>query len=129
MNYQIIGGDGKEYGPISAEGVTNWLQEGRANGDTRIKEVGAEEWQCVRDLPEFASAFSTAISPPPAGPVTPSPAAGQFPQQKPGKLQAIAIMTLGAQLGDEIKIQTNGSDAAEALEALSDLVRHDFHGV
>ena len=41
----------------------------------------------------------------------------------------IAIMTLGAQLGDEIKIQTNGSDAAEALEALSDLVRHDFHGV
>ena len=94
MNYQIIGGDGKEYGPISTEGVTNWLQEGRANGDTRIKEVGAQEWQCVRDLPEFASAFSTAISAPPAGPVTPSPAAGQFPQQKPGKLQAMAIMTL-----------------------------------
>jgi hypothetical protein len=103
MNYQIIGGDGKEYGPISEEGVTNWLQEGRANGDTRIKEVGAEEWQCVRDLPGFASAFSTAISAPPAGPVTPSPAAGQFPQhpvarqfpqQKPGKLQAMAVMTL-----------------------------------
>ena len=94
MNYQIIGGDGKEYGPISTEGATNWLQGGRANGDTRIKEVGAEEWQCVRDLPEFASAFSTAISAPPAGPVTPSPAAGQFPQQKPGKLQAMAIMTL-----------------------------------
>ena len=103
MNYQIIGGDGKEYGPISTEGVTNWLQEGRANGDTRIKEVGAEEWQCVRDLPEFASAFSTAITEPPAGPVTPNPVAGQFPQhpvagqfpqQKPGKLQGIAIMTL-----------------------------------
>jgi len=94
MNYQIIGGDGKEYGPISTEGVTNWLQEGRANGDTRIKEVGAEEWQCVRDLPEFASAFSTAISAPPAGPVTQYPAPGQFPQQKPGKLQAIAIITL-----------------------------------
>ena len=88
--YTIIGGDGKEYGPISAEGVTNWLQEGRANGDTRIKEVGAEEWQCVRDLPEFASAFSTAISAPPAGPVTQHPVAGQ----KPGKIQAIAIITL-----------------------------------
>ena len=94
MNYQIIGGDGKEYGPISAERVTNWLQEGRANGDSRIREVGAEEWQCVRDLPEFASAFSTAISAPPAGPVTQYPAAGQFPQQKPGKIQAIAIITL-----------------------------------
>ena len=104
MNYQIIGGDGKEYGPISAERITNWLQEGRANGDSRIREVGAEEWQCVRDLPEFASAFSTAFSEPPAGPATPNPpvagqfpqhpVAGQFPQQKPGKIQAIAIITL-----------------------------------
>ena len=93
-NYQIVGGDGNEYGPISAEGITNWLQEGRANGDTRIKEVGTEEWQCVRNRPEFASAFSNAISAPPAGPVTQYPAPGQFPQQKPGKLQAIAIMTL-----------------------------------
>ncbi len=103
MNYQIIGGDGKEYGPISVEGVNSWIQEGRANGNTRIKKVGAEEWQCVRDLPEFASAFSTAISVPPAGPVTQFPAtgqfpqqpmAGQFPQQKPGRLQGIAVMTL-----------------------------------
>ncbi len=95
MNYQIIGGDGKEYGPISAERITNWLQEGRANGDSRIREVGAEEWQCVRDLPEFASAFSTAFSEPPTRPVTPTPpVAGQFPQQKPGKIQAIAIITL-----------------------------------
>ena len=64
-NYQIVGGDGKEYGPISTEGVTNWLQEGRANGDTRIREVGAEEWQSISDLPEFANAFSAAVLPPP----------------------------------------------------------------
>ncbi len=94
MNYQIVGGDGKEYGPISAEGVNNWIQEGRANGDTRIKKVGTEEWQCVRDLPEFASAFSTAISVPPSLPVIHPPVVGQSSQQKPGKLQAIAIMTL-----------------------------------
>ncbi|HIC21885.1 MAG: HPr family phosphocarrier protein [Planctomycetota bacterium] len=41
----------------------------------------------------------------------------------------IAVMTLGAQLGDEIVIETVGSDAAEALEALIQLVRLDFHGV
>ncbi|MEE2890427.1 MAG: HPr family phosphocarrier protein [Planctomycetota bacterium] len=41
----------------------------------------------------------------------------------------IAVMTLGAQLGDEIEIQTVGSDAEDALEALIQLVRHDFHGV
>jgi len=41
----------------------------------------------------------------------------------------IAVMTLGAQLGDEIVIETVGSDAEEALEALSELVRLNFHGV
>ncbi|OUU20640.1 MAG: hypothetical protein CBC13_10215 [Planctomycetia bacterium TMED53] len=41
----------------------------------------------------------------------------------------ISVMTLGAQLGDEIEICTTGDDAGEALEALADLVRKDFHGV
>ena len=41
----------------------------------------------------------------------------------------IAVMTLGAQLGDEIVIETVGPDATEALEALANLVRLDFHGV
>ena len=41
----------------------------------------------------------------------------------------ISVMTLGAQLGDEIEIVTDGAGATEALEALSDLVRKDFHGV
>lgn len=41
----------------------------------------------------------------------------------------ISVMTLGAQLGDEIEIITSGADESEALEALSDLVRKNFHGV
>jgi len=41
----------------------------------------------------------------------------------------ISVMTLGAQLGDEIEISTTGTDAEEALEALAELVRKDFHGV
>lgn len=41
----------------------------------------------------------------------------------------IAVMTLGAQLGDEIVIETDGPDAEKALEALTELVRLDFHGV
>ena len=38
----------------------------------------------------------------------------------------ISVMTLGAQLGDEIEIATTGSDATEALEALADLVYDAF---
>ncbi|MBT5739074.1 MAG: HPr family phosphocarrier protein [Planctomycetes bacterium] len=41
----------------------------------------------------------------------------------------IAVMTLGAQLGDDIMIETTGPDAEDALAALTELVRLDFHGV
>jgi|GEM_PF-4479439 len=51
--YFIIGGNGKEYGPVSESEVFEWIKEGRANGDTRIKETEAEEWFRIRDLEQF----------------------------------------------------------------------------
>ena len=41
----------------------------------------------------------------------------------------IVALTLPAQLRDEIDLITSGADESEALEALSDLVRKNFHGV
>jgi len=90
MEYQIIGGDGNEYGPISPEGVRDWIQKGSVNADTRIKVVGTEHWQAVRDLPEFADAFSKA-SPPAA---SPPPAAGQPPRAPSPKTNVLAIISL-----------------------------------
>ena len=55
--YFIIGGNGKEYGPVSESEVFEWIKEGRANGDTRIKETEAEEWSLIRNLEQFN--FST----------------------------------------------------------------------
>ncbi|MEO6875475.1 MAG: DUF4339 domain-containing protein [Opitutaceae bacterium] len=51
--FTIIGGDGKEYGPVSAEQVRNWLASGRANLSTRAKTAGSEEWQTLGDFAEF----------------------------------------------------------------------------
>ncbi|MBS0662885.1 MAG: DUF4339 domain-containing protein [Verrucomicrobia bacterium] len=67
--FTIIGGDGKEYGPVSAEQVRGWLAGGRANLDTKAKAVGTEEWRRLGDFPEF----SGATPPPPVaiGPVDP----------------------------------------------------------
>ena len=48
--YFIIGGNGKEYGPVSKSEVFEWIKEGRAHGDTRIKETEAEEWSPIRNL-------------------------------------------------------------------------------
>ena len=51
--YFIIGGNGKEYGPVPESEVYEWIKEGRANGDTRIKETEAEEWSLIRNLEQF----------------------------------------------------------------------------
>lgn len=63
--YKIIGADGKEYGPVSAEQLRQWHKEGRVNNQTRILAEGSTDWKAFGDCPEFASASST---PPPFTP-------------------------------------------------------------
>lgn len=57
--YKIIGADGKEYGPISAEVVKKWIAEGRANAQTKILLEGATEWVPVAQIPELYAAIPT----------------------------------------------------------------------
>jgi hypothetical protein len=70
--YKIIGADQKEYGPITAEQLRQWLAEGRVSLQTRVLPEGATQWKVVGDLPEFATASSGA---PPAMPGISVPAA------------------------------------------------------
>ena len=51
--YTIIGGDGKEYGPVPAEQVRAWIAGGRADLKTRIKVLGTDEWKTIGEFPEF----------------------------------------------------------------------------
>jgi hypothetical protein len=62
--FTIIGGDGKEYGPVTTEQVRAWLSGGRANLDTKAKAVGSSEWQRLGDFPEF-NGSPRADAPPP----------------------------------------------------------------
>lgn len=73
--YTIIGGDGKEYGPVTAEQVRNWIAAGRANRETKVKAEGSEEWKQVADIPELASPAPQAAAPAPAPVVLPGRAA------------------------------------------------------
>ena len=54
--FTILGGDGKEYGPVTAEQVRTWMATGRANLDTRAKAVGSDEWRRLGDFAEFGGA-------------------------------------------------------------------------
>jgi hypothetical protein len=51
--YTIIGGDGKEYGPVTPEQIRAWIAAGRANLGTRVKGPGSDEWQKIADIPEL----------------------------------------------------------------------------
>jgi hypothetical protein len=63
--FTIIGGDGKEYGPVTADQIRAWITAGRANLDTKAKPAGTEDWRRLGDFAEFGG---TATSSPPALP-------------------------------------------------------------
>lgn len=55
--YFIIGGDGKEYGPISADDLRKWIAEGRLNAGSSAKAESDAEWRTLNTFPEFAGAL------------------------------------------------------------------------
>jgi|ERR1017187_5393920 hypothetical protein len=64
--YTIIGGDGKEYGPVTADQVHAWIAGGRANLETKVKALGTDEWRRIADFPELAAAGTAGIAAPAA---------------------------------------------------------------
>src|SRR5262245_37812974 len=71
--YKIIGGDKKEYGPVSADELRRWIAEGRINAQTQIQAEGNPEWKPASAFPEFADALARPTAP------TPTVTAGVFP--------------------------------------------------
>jgi len=56
--YTIIGGDDKEYGPVSGEDLRKWIAEGRLNAQTMAKAESDAEFRPLSTFPEFADAFA-----------------------------------------------------------------------
>ena len=56
--FKIIGADGQEYGPVTADELRAWIAEGRANAQTRVQADGAAEWKSLGDFAEFAAALA-----------------------------------------------------------------------
>jgi uncharacterized membrane protein len=57
--YIIIGGDQKEYGPITADDVRQWIAEGRLSEQSLIKAEGAAEFRPLGTFAEFGDAFTS----------------------------------------------------------------------
>lgn len=52
--YKIIGADGREYGPASADQLRRWIGERRLNAQTLIRVEGTVDWKPLGNVPEFS---------------------------------------------------------------------------
>jgi uncharacterized membrane protein len=57
-NYLIIGGDGKEYGPVTDADVRKWIGEGRLSAQSQAKSESDAEFRALAQFPEFATALN-----------------------------------------------------------------------
>lgn len=55
--YKLMGDDGQEYGPVSAEQVKKWIWEKRLEKTSPTLPQGASDWVFLGSLPEFAVDF------------------------------------------------------------------------
>ncbi len=61
--YIVIGGDGKEYGPITGEDLRRWVVEGRLNAQSLAKAESDAEYRTLATFPEFSHLFGIAAAP------------------------------------------------------------------
>jgi len=97
--YKVIGADGREYGPVSAEQLRQWVREGRANQFTQVRPESGGGWQPLSAVAELASVFGAgaASAPPPlnAPPVAASPFAARAANKLPAGVCGILLGGLG----------------------------------
>lgn len=79
--YKIIGGDQREYGPVPAEQVREWIAQHRVNAQTLARVEGGSAWQPLSTLPEFAASL-----------------AGQSPPSVPPRLSKATVDALAKEI-------------------------------
>jgi prepilin-type processing-associated H-X9-DG protein len=82
--YKIIGTDQKEYGPVSAQQISQWISQGRLNAQSKAQLEGGE-WKPLAQFPEFTSIFA---------PPTVAPSSVIPPVATPARTSGMAIASL-----------------------------------
>src|SRR5688572_21843187 len=90
--YKILGTDQKEYGPVTADQVRQWIREGRANTQTLVQGPDSTEWKPLNSFTEFAAV----LAPGPAMVTGGAPAypGGTVPSDIPNYLWQAILCTL-----------------------------------
>ena len=88
IDYHFVGGDGKTYGPYTVDQMRQFMAENRLDRESQVS-IDKEVFMPAGSFPELLTAPIAQI---PTIPV--HPGAVPMPGAKPGKIQAIAIITL-----------------------------------
>jgi len=75
--YKILGGDGKEYGPVTAEQIKQWIRDNRLNGQSMAQAADSPDWKPLSSFAEFSGELAAV---PPAIPAMPAPIAAPKPR-------------------------------------------------
>jgi hypothetical protein len=62
MRYEIIGADGKEYGPVDGKKLREWVNLGRADQRTQCRVHGDSDWKNLEDFPGFKDCFGISVA-------------------------------------------------------------------
>ena len=91
--YKLMGSDGLEYGPVPAGTIKEWISQGRATAQTRVREENATEWGPIANVAEFAACVPAAA--PPAAPAQLAPIFVQAESAgRGGRLLAVVVDAL-----------------------------------
>ena len=94
--YRVIGADGREYGPITADQVREWIAEGRLNAQTRASVEGAALWKPLVEYLEFAPLLARLAPPlPPPAPIAIAPTPRTNSLATAGLVMGILSLTCG----------------------------------
>ena len=120
--YYIQGADQKEYGPVSADQLRQWISENRLNRFSPARADGESLWKTLGDFPEFAEVLVGA-----------APAASEAPTSAPTALSAANASPYGSgfrpstpgisesAIDEKIKVPAIGIITTGALGALLSL--------
>ena len=70
--YTILGSDGKQYGPVTAEQLRGWMRDGRIGAETQVWRSDSPSWVAASTLPELGMAAPPPGGPPPVHPIGPA---------------------------------------------------------
>ena len=94
--YRIIGADGREYGPVGADQLREWIAEGRVDSQTKALVEGAALWKPLVEYLEFAPLLARmAPTQPTTGPISVTPVPRANSMAVTGLVMGILSMTCG----------------------------------